>query len=69
MVLLLALRSACIESEVVKISRLEWLKLVFPSLTNPVKFANNEMTAELLYGFYLARVRRQIRDIESRGAK
>jgi pimeloyl-ACP methyl ester carboxylesterase len=58
-----------VDAEVVKISRLEWLKLLGPSLTNPVKFANNEMTTEILYGFYLARVRKQIKEIESRGRK
>ena len=62
-----ALARRGIESDVVKIRRFEWLKLLIPSLTNPSKFASNEMTPEILYGFYIAKVKKQVKEIESRG--
>ena len=56
-----------IDAEVVAIKRLDWLRLLGPSITQPVRFARNEMTAAILYKFYVDQVRAQLTALEAQG--
>lgn len=64
-----ALEKRGLDAEVVEIGRLEWLKLLGPSAIQPLKFANNEMTPDILYGFYLNRVRSQVKKLAAEEKK
>lgn len=64
-----ALEKRGLDAEVVDIGRLEWLKLLGPSAVQPLRFINNEMTPDILYGFYLDRVRRQLNRLEKEDKK
>lgn len=61
-----ALEKRGIDAEVVEINRLDWLRLLGPSAIQPVRFAKNEMTPDILYGFYLERVRNKLKELKDR---